>query len=133
MERRELRIGNLVTDEFWDSFKKVIIVESINDKGINLSIENSDDFPEMQSHWIEPYYTFDQLRGIPLTQEWLIKFGFNPRLDTLFMKFFFTISKERDGFKLWITDGTYGTTFKYVHQLQNLFHALTGEELTLPD
>ena len=69
MEAKDLRLGNLVTNEFYESFQKTITVESINDKGINLSIENSDDYPEMQDHWIEPYYEFDELRGIELTPE----------------------------------------------------------------
>lgn len=31
------------------------------------------------------------------------------------------------------TDGTFAAEIKHVHQLQNLYFALTGEELTLKD
>ena len=70
---------------------------------------------------------------MPLTEEWLLKFGF-----------------ESDGIEWWngvlslgiYKDGLYycptedihyrlGKEFKYVHQLQNLHHALTDEELTI--
>jgi hypothetical protein len=72
-------------------------------------------------------------KPIPLTEEWLLKFGF-----------------ESDGIEWWngvlslgiYKDGLYycptedihyrlGKEFKYVHQLQNLHHALTDEELTI--
>lgn len=74
------------------------------------------------------------LHPIPLTEEWLVKFGadvykfdngqpnqyrINDRLYVI-----------RDGV---ITD--YGTSVKlpYVHTLQNLYFALTGEELTIKE
>lgn len=155
--KAELRIGNLVTDEFYDSFKTIITVESLNDKGINLEVESSDDLPEMQSHWIEPYYTFDKLRGIPLSPEWLERFGFNrlPHfniMDNLIKD----IGRRRI-----LSIGAVGTANEmlwlcevnatdpneiddlvclwnfdydgrlYVHHLQNIHHSLTGEELTL--
>jgi hypothetical protein len=128
----DLRIGNLVTDEWYESFKKIITVESVNDKGINLQIENSDDYPEMQDHWIEPYYTFDQLRGIELSEEWLIKLGFKSgELD-------YDIYKQSDGSYSLVDDNGDGTTvylgnLKYVHQLQNLYFALTSLELSIKE
>jgi hypothetical protein len=167
MKASELRIGSIITDEFYDSFKKIIITESLNDKGINLSIENSDDYPELQRHWIDPYYTFNELQGVPLTEEWLVKFGFvrsekikhgngqdwqpeYPRTDYViftlrdFQVIYETmiyISKEEKPGDL-ITcdpdmsihhhgDYVYGQKPEYVHQLQNLYFVLTGEELTL--
>jgi hypothetical protein len=137
MTKQELRVGNIVTDEFYESFKKIITVESINDKGINLEVQNSDDYPEMQSHWIEPYYTFDQLQGIELSEEWLIKMGFGKcdehesghnehsvfgfYYDWHFKRFYLECE----------TDRVRVPHIQYVHQLQNLFYALTGTELTI--
>jgi hypothetical protein len=70
----------------------------------------------------------DKLKPIPLTEEWLLKFGFD-KIDFQFIK---------NGIKLFpIRDLYYRGNFpiksdiKYVHQLQNLFFALTGEELTI--
>lgn len=74
---------------------------------------------------------------IPLTEEWLIKFGFN-KDGILFEKeknAQFAVKKWTVGcFDEWIIFWGYSrlvkTDIKYVHQLQNLYHALTGEELT---
>lgn len=85
----------------------------------------------------------DSIRGIPLTEGWLLKFGFekDDRFDTqyridghrftslniLITNNFFSPILRRDSqhevFEL------YG--IKYVHQLQNLYFALTGEELQI--
>lgn len=77
----------------------------------------------------------DNLKGyqpIPLTEEWLINFGF--------LKFVFDNGAPNQyRFKnrlLVIRDGffvDYGTEvkIKYVHKLQNFMYETTGEELTL--
>jgi hypothetical protein len=81
----------------------------------------------------------DELIPIPLTEEWLLKFGFNEithrdirsfliqslRADLLYQpntKRVFSFS-EVDG-NTWCL-----RTVKEVHTLQNLFYSLTGEEL----
>ena len=76
----------------------------------------------------------NQVKPIPLTEEWLLKFGF----------------KKVEGLPGWTYDGydifkdgkswhifKFNQTLKvhrckllYVHQLQNLYFALTGKELT---
>jgi hypothetical protein len=80
-----------------------------------------------------------EISGIPLTEEWLLKFGFH-------------YSEKGFYWKNWGTNGfqtlDYDTGYKrfrfelgqyyykvldYVHQLQNLYYALTGEELTSSD
>ena len=81
----------------------------------------------------------DHLQPIELTEEWLLKFGFkrvgnyvgigfNPRMS---IQFHDGNSAECD-----ITQTGQMISFrhghiKYVHQLQNLYFALTGEELTI--
>jgi hypothetical protein len=124
MTKQELRIGNIVTDEFYESFKKIITVESINDKGINLEVQNSDDYPEMQTHWIEPYYTFEQLRGIELSEERLNRAG--QKENNIFWTNF---SQDNSGYFIWV--GGFKCYLRYVHNWQNCFYALTGTELTI--
>lgn len=78
---------------------------------------------------------------IPLTEEWLLRVGFVLGFD-VFTEFYHNKKvkiylNEFDG----LTDkGTWlcllfgnniGVNIKYVHQLQNLYFALTGEELTV--
>jgi len=85
----------------------------------------------------------DDLKPIPLTEEWLVNFGFEDK------KTFFNLSKREDlghhfgdfavsryddtQMKVWRGDSRYLGIFhiQYVHQLQNFYFALTGEELIL--
>ena len=133
MKANEIRIGNFVTDEFYESFSTIIEVESINEKGINLLIEDDGKWAEISDRWIEPEYKFDLLFGIPLTEEWLLKFGF-VKIRGLHLCKGYTINSGE--YLVYIDDrGVYLKTnknivIKYVNQLQNLYFALTGEELT---
>lgn len=87
--------------------------------------------------------SFDEenISGVPLTKEWLLKFGFkktgfsrwtNYNLITYGYEFIFgqwdkvilNLSGQQGTNEIFITT-------KYVHQLQNLYFALTGNELTL--
>ena len=74
-------------------------------------------------------------KPIPLTDDWLLKFGFKKEDKTP--------SKEHGQyFSIWILDYKYSFAYapfredcgiKYVHQLENLYFALTGTELELED
>jgi hypothetical protein len=67
--------------------------------------------------------------GIPLDEEWLLKFGFE-RKNRWFGKgdFSYEDNKIYLGFGCHC-EGPEETDIKYVHQLQNLYFTLTGEEL----
>ena len=142
MNAQELRIGNIVTDEWYDSFKNIITVDSINGKGIELFIDDDGNFTELAQTWIESEMPFDTLRGIPLTEEWLLKLGF----ENLINGFHKNISIDQElsinikTFEIFVfrNDPIHGGTdfiglnsIQHVHQLQNLYFALTGNELTL--
>jgi hypothetical protein len=74
-------------------------------------------------------------KPIPLSEEWLIRFGFlledlnwykNDSDDSFYISF------ESDyGFYVGATTYGYLKAILYVHQLQNLYFALTGKELTI--
>ncbi len=74
------------------------------------------------------------LEPIPLTEEWLERFGFT--FDTVcYYKDEFLIGAFKDGYA-WLRFGTLDREcleLTYVHQLQNLYSALTGTELELND
>lgn len=77
---------------------------------------------------------------IPLTEEWLLKFGFELLCRKSTNGFKNTIFSMRNpSWSLMELDKGYGVNFwqgnnlLYVHQLQNLYFALTGEELTIKD
>ena len=123
MTARELRIGNYV----YDTKSEVNI---INLEALTYICK-------------EP---LNQVKPIPLTEEWLGRFGFElikfvaPNQQCgidLFYGYDYAIKKignktdliiryKHDKFKL---DSFYSTDFKYVHTLQNLYFVLTSEEL----
>lgn len=130
IKANELRIGNKVTDEWYESFKTIITVESINDKGINLAIEDDGNYPECAQTWIEPEDRLDNLFGIPLTEEILLRCGFE-KVDQGYDKKGIFIS-EYLGYPIYNPFGDYidSAPCAHLHELQNLYFALTGEELT---
>lgn len=89
---------------------------------------------------------------IPLNEEWLLKFGFVkyewmngyyiPMFNTYLMIQFFKdkmlmfttkVSKDKHGDKMDVRSYLPSIQLQYVHQLQNLYFALTGEELTIKE
>lgn len=137
---KELRIGSII----WESglftpspedFNE-IIVASINniDKVVRDDRENG--------------YSFDMLYAIPLTAEWLLKFGFvesNSYSDKArhFRKDGFSQLADYGGQIIILPEGGFASVScgyyeneidcPHVHRLQNLYYALTGEELTIKE
>ena len=113
MKAAELRIGNWVEETYSGESGKVdMVVLSIIER--------------MSNHSYKP---------IPLTEEWLVRFGFvsDPYHDT-YQKGFLILNcdKTRGKLELWPDNITGKVLYiKHVHTLQNLYHALTGEELEL--
>lgn len=117
MKANELRIGNLL--EFRVTCKVCEIQENcfyVNDE-LGTEYKN----------------TICDIKPIPLTEEWLLKFGFENDTITATKKGFdFSIGFYASGFYLCKSlDEMFGVEIKHVHQLQNLYFALTGEELIL--
>jgi hypothetical protein len=86
-----------------------------------------------------------EYKPIPLTEEWLLKLGFDKLendIPTYFKCFGNLIEDDYEySFNIYVdSEQNYFITvfgrkiiIKHVHQLQNLYHALTGEELTIKD
>ena len=86
-----------------------------------------------------------EYKPIPLTQEWLVKLGFDKLendIPTYFKCFGNLIEDDYEfSFNIYVdSEQNYFITvfgrkiiIKHAHQLQNLYHALTGEELTIKD
>lgn len=123
LEQKDLRVGNLADHLYApDLFRhpggwmpNIIKVQDIVD------IEK---FP-------------DNYRPIPLTEEWLIRFGFEEvSKDTWHKESFFIEFDIQAGFGFNIENnqGVHLLTgIEYVHELQNLYFALTGEELQIKE
>lgn len=112
----ELRVGN--------------IVQKLIDDQWSVSKIGAREFLAISEHpeWVNP---------IPLTETWLLKLGFevrdfhfffHPKWGTVFLRTAFLNSPR---FHVKTGEGSKLTCLLYVHQLQNLYFALTGEELTI--
>lgn len=117
LKPQDLRIGNYVTFNNDD----LILVKSIFEKGVHDEYYNG--------------YNYYDIKPIPLTEQWLVDFGFKKNKNNwkeLYLGLA-SISWERlAGLVLVLeTERIYMPHIKYIHSLQNLFHTLTGQELTL--
>ena len=138
MKASELRIGNLVKK----GKNKIVEVDSISELGINIEHDSLTLF-------FEPFNPFgngnnnDVIKPIPLTEEWLVKFGFMQYIDfgvkmgtydkIPLCGFTYSIHTKKvmimhkgNSISHWLD-----VEIKYVHQLQNLYFARTGQELTI--
>ena len=119
MEANELRFKNIVL---------------FNGNIIEIGITQMCNFSFWEKHEQELHPTMWQ--PIPLTEEWLLKFGFEEKSKSknfYLGNFRFHISKPAnyDGFIFCDGYDVITDRIKYVHQLQNLYFALIGEELIL--
>lgn len=125
IQAAELRIGNWI--QFHDEGLKVTRSWQVTMKDFFHAVSAGIDFE---------VFGFE---GIPITEEWLLNFGFVPLRDGLFEK----PTEHVIGISL-VSGGTSrcqlyigripnykftATHIDYVHQLQNLYFALTGQEL----
>ncbi|AGO47465.1 hypothetical protein Phi19:3_gp061 [Cellulophaga phage phi19:3] len=131
MNANELRKGIYVRDR---SGKEMLIdfIDMPNNKvGMNMLVMG---IP------VHPLTEFiDYLQPIPLTEEWLLKFGFvkNDWTDGGTIIYYgwqngAVLLETDSNSSFFILDGKHEefNNIKHVHQLQNLYFALTGEELT---
>ena len=123
MKAKELRIGNYALDPSEEN--DIVQLVAI--------------YPDETMEW-DGWNGFTSLKmePIPLDRKWLKKFGFKKEKKNSnnyfsgnfeFMiqddidSFHYFLHAEETGVKFWITE------IQYVHQLQNLYFALTGQEL----
>ena len=71
------------------------------------------------------------IKPIPLTEEWLLKFGFMKSMSNWYSNNDYAIELCESFIQIDIGYTTITVDVKYVHQLQNLYFALTGEELEI--
>jgi hypothetical protein len=127
MTANELRIGNLVRDKISKTEIKII---ELTEQSIGTYVVDRNKFPLSNGWSIEP---------IPLTEEWLLKLGFEKQKGKIDIF-------EKSRLRIWIgargqslcylveentTSAHYiPNSLEHVHQLQNLYFALTGIDLT---
>jgi len=121
MKATELRIGNYVT--FTDETNTIVAIS-----------------PADFAREFHKGYHFDGYEPIPLTEEWLVKFGYSDTNDEMYNVNIWMLGDDIHVSPVVSSTGIHGLLIYgylkyfedvYVHQLQNLYHALTGEELTI--
>lgn len=134
MKASELRIGNYVP------LMGIETVISINEQELGRS--HTGGVIEITSeNFTRVLKDIDRREGIPLSEYWLIRFGFKQG-DYDFEKGYIKYNRELSNYgcefensNFWIVpngdDDYYRIPIKlqYVHQLQNLYFAINGEEL----
>ena len=108
-------------------------------KSTELRIGNLVRFVSKNEYWPIAEYHFKQLidgdlpiEGIPLTEEWLIKFN-EQQLETLQTMNVSIDEYLGDRRTITFHGQKFDVMYEYVHQLQNLYFALTNEELTIKE
>ena len=118
MEAKDLRIGSWVNYKTENIAQEICSIQS--DNTIRLKDSKGTNHGCYRMSYIDP---------IPLTDEWLIKLGF----DDNFHKGKFWVCLDDNGYFYTnhnLNDEGF-TEVLHIHQLQNLYFALTGEELEI--
>lgn len=117
MNAKDFRIGNLVEYD-----NRIFEIDTIAEEFPTL---NTDEFGIGVVSWAN-------IKPIPLTEDWLLKFGFK-KINHIYGYYFWSLSKGKiDIYEKKTTFRGYSVLhIEHVHQLQNLYYALTGEELNL--
>lgn len=132
MKTNELRIGNLVYSqkEIENGDHIPVLVIGIDTKHITYLSEKHRLHAEVKPFQVIP----KQIYPIPLTKAWLDKFGFEDSFLPLSGNGELEIRLHDGTFHIWSSDEeteSHKHQITGVHQLQNLYFALTGEELTV--
>lgn len=139
MKANELRIGNLVEcDTMRDLYKDRIPYFG---KHIHAVHSACVDFVKLElgDEAIQKVEIF-AVKPIPLTEEWLLKFGFQygfGKTERLYLPIisidYFLWGSKSDNFTscTFIINRVNKIKINYVHQLQNLYFILTGKELII--
>ncbi len=105
-------------------------------KGLITQIKNLN--PNSVRLWANPFatYTYDDISPIPLTPEILIKCGLRFDIDGFFHLIDGDILIDNESMGVFIQNNDNSivnicTKLLSIHQLQNLYFALTGHELTI--
>jgi len=136
MEAKELRIGNVV---FVENEKHRPNSKNTDHIVINVGLIDCRVKNTLTGEEFGQYYKF--IKPIPITEDWLLKFGFELSLNN----WYGGKGIHVNGRVIWLMKVDYDKKYrvhltdtsichvKHVHELQNLYFALTGKELQISD
>lgn len=142
MNPKELRLGSLIDFDFAGikPVQSIFQNEVEGDMETTITFYDKDEGKEANSG-LTVKCSLNTVKPIPLTEKWLLNFGFKYRneergdgcimdLENDQWKYRISMGKAWQG-KGWAYMGAPSSQdMKYVHQLQNLYFALTSKELT---
>ena len=132
MKANELRIWNYV--RFYATESIITAINNNDEENSYVDVASYNDIP------------IEDLNPIPLTEDWLLKFGFEKEIDEFDIFSIhnsqYSIQHYKNGKCIFVyspinelnpedEENVIFLQIKHVHQLQNLYFALTGEELTI--
>jgi hypothetical protein len=137
MNNKELRLSNIIGVSWLEDKTPLqgihCIVESISSLTIEASVFSCGDKINNKTQ-----YKLKECVGIPLTEDWLINLGFKcfpwgwVKKENEDISVLINFHNKPQGICAWLEVGNgLRANFDYVHQLQNLYFALTGVELVL--
>ena len=137
MKTTDLRIGNLIGIK-----ETALHADGCNHSEAIFEIEEiKNDVVQFKGYHANEYYK--DLKPIPLTEQWLLDFGFNQSIEgqwyVHFNEMCLTLYEDLPQYIVEIHDmemdksSIFLMSIKYVHQLQNLYFALAQEELILKE
>ena len=121
MKAQEIRIGNYIDRN------GLMEVRVISQSGVKIYDHVNNIFPPT-------FFDFDEnIKPIPLTEEWLLKFGCEKAKRGFVIDRFRLTYNEQYEFWYVIDDSTlsYITKVEFVHEWQNVYFVLNGEELEI--
>jgi hypothetical protein len=123
--KNQVRIGNFV-----DFRGEIETVYAIRNSGVDFYRGKTKNGVIMQS------YVWEAIKPIPLTEDWLLKFGFSEiggcnEKDFTNGDYNIFINSLGEVNFWFFREGDWYQKLDYVHQLQNLYFALTQRELTV--
>lgn len=129
IDAKELRIGNLFKTHVCDNFR---IDEIYKDEDWFYCVKNN-----IGCNGSSLYGFVDDLQPIPLTEGLLLKCGFK-KINHIYGYSFFSMERKKSGANIDIYEAysaiggnTSVPHIQFLHQLQNLYFALTGKELKI--
>lgn len=121
IEAKELRVGNLIEDELGKPKR----VQNILGERFNIDALDG----------IDRGFPLTEMNGIPITPELLEKCGFEYSASFGECRYKKKELEMDENFNPLVQEGDeflyYGKRIEHLHQLQNLYFALTGEELEI--
>lgn len=134
MNAQELRIGNLVNHTAFG----IVIIKGINELALKTKYKDNEYWDDLKFH-----------KEIPLTEKWLLRFGFEKKSWLSEGVVIEVVYYQLSNFIIYLLPSKFEVELirkvdkkqynlfinfdKKVHILQNLYFALTGEELTIKE